>query len=185
MKGRKRIESINSLQIDLSAVIDPKLGLGGFNFTQKISDFEIDWTNSFFEKAESCLNYEIDKKYFFLNISTTNREVELNIDLFTGKISSMICKKGYSGTLENGIGIGSNISKAFEIDKSLGFNMDTDWINRTPFDGLIIYVPKNLQMQCFNSASKGESLPDFKIETIELLDMEFAEKMYEDELFFE
>jgi len=105
--------------------------------------------------------------------------------LFTGKISSIKCKTGYSGTLGNGIGIGTNISKALEIDKSLGFNMDTDWIDRTPFDGLIIYVPKNLQMQCFDSASRGESLPNFKIETIELLDMEFAKKMYDDELFYE
>ncbi len=190
MKARNRIENtelIEFLKPNLLAEIDPDFGLGGFSFKQNIKDFEQIWTYSFFEKEiKNGLKFQLDEKYFYLNISTENNEVEIDIDLFNGKLCSITCGKGYKGKLDCGIGIGSSIIEAIKKDSSLGYNLDTDWIDRTPFDGLIIYVPYKLQMKCWDSASRGIELPDFKIEKIELMDLGFARKYFRDgELIFE
>ena len=190
MKARKRIENteiIEFLKPDLFAEIKPNFGLGGFNFNQNIKDYEQNWTYSFFEKEiKNGLNFKIDEKYFYLSINTENKEIQFDIDLFTGKLSSIICGNGYKGKLDNGIGIGSSIKDALKKDNSLGYNLDMDWIDRTPFDGLIIYVPQKLQMKCWECASRGIELPDFEIEQIELIDLDFAKKHYGDgELIFE
>ncbi|MEP3228007.1 MAG: hypothetical protein ABJN61_07935 [Flavobacteriaceae bacterium] len=190
MKGRKRIENTEFIEFfkpDLFAGIKPNFGLGGFNFNQNIKDFEQIWTFSYFEKEiKNNLNFKLDEKYFFLNVRTENREIEIDIDLFTGKLSSISCGKGYRGKLDNGIGIGSSIKEALKIDNRLGFNPDTDWIVRTPFDGLIIYVPHKLQMKYMDNVVSGTEIPDFRIERIELIDIEYAKKFYGDgELIFE
>jgi len=190
MKARKRIENtefIGFLKPNLLAEIKPYFGLGGFSFNQNIKDFEQVWTYSYFEKEiKNRLTFKLDKKYFFLNITTENNEIGFDIDLFTGKLSSITCGKGYKGKLDNGIGIGSSIKDALKKDSRLGYNLDTDWIDRTPFDGLIIYVPHKLQMKCWDNTSRGIELPDFEIEQIELIDLDFAKKFYGDgELVFE
>ena len=189
MKARKRIENIETfkfLKPDLFAEIKPNFGLGGFNFNQSINDFEQNWTYSFFEKElKNGMSFKIDEKYFYLSVSTQNNEIQFDIDLFSGKLSSISCEKGYKGKLDNGIGIGSSINEALKMDSSLGYNLDTDWIDRTPFDGLIINVPQKIQMKCWDSTSRGIELPNFEIERIELIDLDFAKKIYEGELYFE
>jgi hypothetical protein len=190
MKARHRIEDTENSKLltpDLHAQIKPKFGLGGFNFNQNIKDFEQHWTSAFFgNNANNLMNFELDNEYFYLSVNSKHNEIQLDIDLFTGKLSSIRCGLGYKGTLQNGIGIGSSINDALKKDSRLGYNLDTDWIDRTPFDGLIIYVPKKLQMQCWDSASKGIELPNFEIEHMELIDLNFAKKIYKDgELIFE
>lgn len=191
MKARKRIENTETLEFlkpDLFAEIKPNFGLGGFNFNQNIKDFEQNWTYSYFEKEiKSGLNFKLDENYFYLNVKTKNNEIQLDIDLFNGKLSSIICGKGYKGKLDIGvgIGIGSSVKDALKKDNSLGYNLDTDWIDRTPFDGLVIHVPQKLQTKCWDFASRGIELPDFEIEQIELIDLDFAKKFYEGELYYE
>ena len=136
-------------------------------------------------KKKNRFNFQLDEKYFYLNITSENNIIEIDIDLFTGKLSSIICRKGYEGKLDNGIGIGTLIKEVINRDSSLGYNLDTNWVNRTPFDGLIIYVPQKLQIKCWDNTSKGIELPNFKIEQIELIDLGFAKKFYGDgELIF-
>ncbi|WCO03634.1 hypothetical protein [Psychroserpens ponticola] len=189
MKARKRIENIENIEFlkpDLLAEIKPNFGLGGFNFNQNIKDFEQNWTYSYFEKEiKNGLNFKLDENYFYLSINTKNNEIQFDIDLFSGKLSSIICGKGYKGKLDIGVGIGSSVKDALKKDNSLGYNLDTDWIDRTPFDGLIIHVPQKLQTKCWDCASRGIELPDFEIEQIELIDLDFAKEFFEGELYFE
>jgi hypothetical protein len=184
MRARKRIENnelIDFFNPNLQTEIKPDFGLGGFNFKQNIKDFEQLWTYSLFEKEiKNGLNFKLDTDNFYLIISTENKEIEVDIDLFTGKLSSIYCRKGYKGKLNNGIGIGSSIKDALKKDSSLGFNPDTDWIERMPFDGLIIHVPNEHKTKFMDNIVWGTETPDFKIEVIELIDMDVAKKFYED-----
>ena len=101
MKARKNININNSFKADLEAEINPTFGLGGFNFNQKIKDFEHILTAPIFNNNYKALNFELDGNYFYLSLWTKKKEIETEIDLFTGKITSITCRKGYKGKLNN------------------------------------------------------------------------------------
>ena len=171
---------------DLQAPIKPAEGLGGVSFSHTIQDFKRALLKS---SSENILlppfNYTFDKSYFFLTISSQNGDVEIEIDLSSGEIKSMLCQKGYTGTLENKVGIGTSIHEALKMDQPFGYNLDTDWFDRTPFDGLIIYPPPDVADQCMQAALSGKAFPDFNIETVEIIELNFAKEHLEDELIFE
>ena len=179
MKAIDKPKNNYSIKFDLTAPIRPLIGLGGILFTQTIKDFEEPLINKSFDtKSFEHFDYSVDSRYFSLNIQT--KEIEIEINLFTGKICSMICRQGYLGRLENNVGIGTSIRAILDTDKNFGFNLDTDWFDRTPFDGLIIYPPIALKDKCVDAAVNGTKFPDFDIEVIELIDLEFAREHFPD-----
>lgn len=179
MKARSRQEKNTTINFDLTAPIKPLVGLSGLSFAQTIKDFKSVLINkSLDDNSGDNFNYYLDSKYFYLTLTTTNYEVEVQIDLISGKIDSMTCSNGYVGKLDNGIGIGSSIKTALAKDATLYFNLDTDWFNRTPFDGLIIYAPNHVRDKCIDAAVYGSEFPDFNIETIELIDLDFAKEHF-------
>lgn len=111
-------------------------------------------------------------------------EFEVNIDLLTGKINSLVCNIGYKGKLLNDIGIGSKMSELLQADNTISFDLDHSFYARYPFDGLIIYAPNKISEKIFNAEVYNSSIPDFKIETIAILEMEFAEKLFEGTIFY-
>lgn len=187
MKAIRRFVNNPSIEFNLRAPIIPLVGLGGLLFTQTIKDFQGALTNKNFGNGSlDNFDYSVDDKYFSLTIGTKNNEIGIEINLFTGRINSMICRKGYLGKLENDSKIGTSIKALLARDKHFGFNLDTDWFDRTPFDGLIIYPPPTLKDKCVDAAVRGTEYPDFKIEMIELIDLEFAKEHFPDgELTFE
>ena len=181
MKSWKKPESESILEFDLAAPIKPPVGLGGFSFKQTLSDFQGALTNKTIDGSSGDnFNYIIDSHYFCLTISTKQEELKIELDLFTGKMISIACGKGYIGKLENDIGIGDSILEVLNKDKTLFFNLDTSWFNRTPFDGLILYPPNNMLDESIEAAVDGTAFPDFKIETIELIDMNFDRENFGD-----
>jgi hypothetical protein len=132
MKAISRPKNNHSIEFDLSAPIRPLVGLGGILFSQTIKDFQSPLTNkSFGNKSFDSFEYAVDSRYFSLKIET--KQIEIEINLFTGKIYSMICREGYLGRLENNVGIGTSINRILETEKNFGFNLDMDWFDRTPF----------------------------------------------------
>jgi len=180
MKAINRFENGSSIEFDLTAPIIPLVGLGGCFFAQTIKDFRRALTNKSFGDESGNFYYSLDEKYFFLTIGAKNKEIEIEIDLFTGKINSMICRKGYLGKLENEFGIGTSIKTILARDGNLSFNLDTDWFDRAPFDGLIIYVPPIFKDKCVDAAVMGTDYPDFDIEVIGLIDLDFAKEHFQD-----
>jgi hypothetical protein len=187
MKAISRHKNITIIEFDLTAPIKPTVGLGGLSFTQTIKDFQGLLTNKSFEKDSiDNFNYTLDSKYFYLTITTKNKEIQIEIELFSGNINSIACNSGYKGKLVNDIGIGTPIKEMLAKDDNFGFNLDTDWFDRTPFDGLIIYPPIHLLDKCIDAAVSGSDYPDFYIETIELIDLDFAKEHFpEGQLTFE
>ena len=181
MKARNRQEKNTTIGFDLTAPIKPLVGLGGLSFAQTLKDFEGALINKGLnDNSGDNFNYHLDSNYFYLTITTTNYEIEIQVDLISGKINSMTCTNGYIGKLDNGIGIGSSIKAALSKDETLYFNLDTDWFNRTPFDGLIIYAPNDIRDKCIDAAVYGTEFPDFNIQTIELIDLDFAKEHFSD-----
>jgi len=181
MKAIRRRENNTTIEFDLIAPIKPSDGLGGLSFAQTIKDFQGALTNKTFDNNSfDNFDYSLDDKYFSLTLATKNKEIEIEMDLFSGKINSMTCRKGYLGKLNNDIGIGTSIKTVIAKDDSFGFNLDTDWFDRTPFDGLIIYPPLDLKDRCVEAAVNGTDYPDFDIETIELIDLDFAKEHFPD-----
>ena len=181
MKAISKRESLTKIQFDLSAPINPLVGLGGVSFTNTIKDFqEMLTSKSFINDNADNLEFSIDSKYFYLTITTLNKELGIEINLFNGRINSMTCRKGYLGRLDEDFGIGTSIKEALEKDKTLGFNLDQDWFDRIPFDGLIIYPPSNLIDKCIDAAVSGTDFPNFNIETIELIELSFAKEHFPD-----
>lgn len=97
----------------------------------------------------------------------------------------MVCEKGYQGKLLNGFGIGSKISELIKAESNFGFDLDHSFFTRYPFDGLVIYPPAKLADKIYSATIDGKTIPDFKIETIEILSMDFAREHFKDTLFIE
>lgn len=153
--------------------------MGGILFTQTLKDFQDALKQKSIIQSSEDFDYLIDDQYFALTISAKNKELKFEIDIFSGKVMSMICYKGYIGKLDNDIGIGTSI-KALIKDERFGFNLDTDWFDRTPFDGLIVYPPLHLKDKCIEAALNGGDYPEFSIEKIELVDLDFAKEIFND-----
>lgn len=184
MKARINIENITGIkQFDISANITEK-GAGGITFKDSISDFESVVTANLFDNHKTQITQEFNSEYIYLTLKSEKGEFEIDIDLLTGKITSMTCNSGYNGKLLNELGIGSKMSELIKADNTIGFDLDHDFYVRYPFDGLIIYPPSDLASKIFNATIAEESIPDFIIETIEIVDMEFAEKLFKGTLFF-
>lgn len=176
MKGRRYKTLPGVTLFDLTADIIPGVGAGGVTFKNVIGDFEYILINP--KPNETNIVHQIDDKYFFMNFATKNGEFEIEVDLFTGKISSMSCAKGYRGKLTNGIGIGSSINDCIKSDLKIYFDLDHSFFVSHPFDGLVIYAPAKLVDSIWSAECDGKPIPDFRIETIEILDMDFAKEHF-------
>jgi hypothetical protein len=187
MKARRRIEKISGLtQFDITSDIIPEIGAGGVTFKNVLTDFEYVLTNKLLDRnIHKVIEHKLDNEYLYLTLKTHNNEFKIEIDIFTGKISSMVCEQGYQGKLLNGFGIGSEISELIKADNNFGFDLDHSFFTRSPFDGLIIYAPVELVDKIYNATVDGKTIPDFKIETIEILSMDFAKEHFNDTLFIE
>jgi hypothetical protein len=161
--------------------IDQAIGLGGVTFKNTIRDFESSWTLKFFDKEfPDSFEYSINDEYFYLTMNSKQKEMRIEIDLFSGKITSMSCSAGYLGKTNTNIGIGTSIKDAMMNDPKLSFNLDTNWFDRGIFDGLIIYPPADQVDNCVDAACSGTKFPNFKIDTIEILELSFAKKHFGD-----
>jgi hypothetical protein len=185
MKARRRIDEISGLtQFDITADIIPKFGAGGVTFKNVLNDFEYVLTKGILnKKIHKDIEHSVDNEYLYLTLKTKNNEFKIEIDIFTGKISSMVCEQGYQGKLLNGFGIGSNMSEVIKADSNIGFDLDHDFFTRCPFDGLVIYAPVKLIDKIFTATVDGKTIPDFKIETIEILSMDYAKEHFKGTLF--
>lgn len=185
MKGRRHIENISGLTtFDIAADIIPEVGAGGVTFKNVMSDFKYVLTRKLIDRnIKTAIDHQLDSDYFYLTLQTKGKEFEIEIDLFTGSISSMVCSEGYKGKLSGGFGIGSKMSEFIQADHNIGFDLDHSFFTRSPFDGLVIYAPRNLVDSIYSATIDGKTIPDFKIETIELLSMAFAKEHFKDTLF--
>lgn len=95
----------------------------------------------------------------------------------------MVCGQGYQGKLINGFGINSKMSELLKTDNNIGFDLDHSFFTRYPFDGLVIYAPIDLVDSIYSATVEGKTIPDFKIQTIEILSMDFAKEHFKDTLF--
>lgn len=171
---------------DLTADIIPELGAGGVTFKNVLTDFEYILTNKLLDKnTHTVIEHKLDNDYFYVTLQTNKSEFKIEIDIFTGKISSMVCRQGYQGKLLNGFGINSKISELLKADNNIGFDLVHSFFTRYPFDGLVIYAPINLVDSIYSATVDGKTIPDFNIETIEILDMDFAKEHFKDTLFIE
>ncbi|WP_369615034.1 hypothetical protein [Flavobacterium sp. CFS9] len=187
MKARKRIEKATGItQFDITGDIIPKVGAGGVTFVNILADFEYVLTNTLLDRnIHKVIDHTLDNEHLYLTLKTCNNEFKIEIDIFTGKICSMVCEQGYRGKLLNGFGIGSRISEIIKADSNFGFDLDHSFFVRSPFDGLVIYAPVELVDKIYNATIEGKVIPDFKIETIEILSMDFAKEYFNDTLFIE
>lgn len=186
MKARINIKNIAGIkEFDISSDIIPGQGAGGITFINSISDFESIVTANLFDNHKTKINQEIDSNNIYLTLKTENEEFKVDIDLLNGKITSMTCNSGYSGKLLKEFGIGSKMSDLIKADKTIGFDLDHEFYVRYPFDGLIIYTPSGLASKIFDATMSEKEIPDFKIETIQIVDLKFAEKLFNGTLFFE
>lgn len=186
MKARRNPEKILGLNtFDLITSIIPEVGAGGISFKNTIADFEDILTKKYFDtNYDTNIESKINIENFYLTLSTKGKEFEIEIDLFSGKINSMICRKGYVGKLINGFGIGAEMSEFIKADNYIGFDLDHSFFRRYPFDGLIIYSPIELVDSIYTADICGDKIPNFKIECIEILDIEFARKYFKETIFF-
>ncbi|MGB3524861.1 MAG: hypothetical protein WBB32_02715 [Flavobacteriales bacterium] len=185
MKARRHIENISGLTtFDLTADIIPEVGAGGVTFKNVLTDFEYLLTNKILDRnIHTVIEHKLDNDYFYLTLQTSDSQFKIEIDIFTGKISSMVCGQGYQGKLLNGLGIGSKMSEFTKADNNIGFDLDHSFFVRSPFDGLVIYAPVELVDRIYSATVDGKTIPDFKIETIEILSMDFAKEHFKDTLF--
>jgi len=185
MKARNNIENITGIEeFNLGADIIPEIGAGGISFKNTLKDFESVITASLFENHHTKIKHEIDGKYIFITLCSLKREFEVEIDLLTGKIVSMSCNKRYTGKLFKEFGIGDKMSDLMSVKPNIGFDLDHDIYVNYPFDGLMIYPPIQLRDKIMNAVVQGESVPDFIIESFEIIDMEFARKHFEGTLIY-
>lgn len=186
MKARINIDKIIGItEFDISTPILPKKGAGGITFENCISDFESVITANLFDNHKTKINQEFDNKNIYLTLKSENEEFKVDIDLLNGKITSMTCNSGYKGKLLKEFGIGSKMSDLLKSDKTIGFDLDHEFYVRYPFDGLIIYAPDGLASKIFDATIEEKEIPDFEIKTIEIVEMEFAKKLFNGTLFFE
>ncbi|MES2544738.1 MAG: hypothetical protein V4548_07625 [Bacteroidota bacterium] len=184
MKARINIKNITGIiQFDISANITGN-GAGGITFKDSISDFESVVTANLFDNHETKIDQEFDSKSIYLTLKSKEGEFEIHIDLLNGKITSMTCKKGYSGKLLDGLGIGSKMSDLIKTDATFRFDLDHEFYVREPFDGIIIYPPNGLASKIFDAVMNEKAIPDFQIEIVEIVEMKFAEKLFNGTLFF-
>ncbi|NMH24687.1 hypothetical protein [Flavobacterium solisilvae] len=186
MKARVNIENITGIQeFNLEADIIPRIGAANISFKNSISDFEPVITANFFDNHKTKIKHEIDSKNIYISLSSEKKEFEINIDLLSGKIVSMTCRKGYKGKLFKDYGIGNKMSELLNANKNIYFDLDHNFFVNYPFDGLIIYAPSyELAQEIFNATVEEKIIPDFIIEAIEIIDMEFAEKIYSGTLIY-
>lgn len=167
------------IPFDLNADIEPGVGLGGISFNNTISDFkEALMLKNHLKDYPDYFDYNINPRTFNLEISTKQKEITIEISLFTGRITSISCGKGYKGKLKNSLGIGSSILQMMATDKSFGFNLDHDLFNRTPFDGLILGPPNHIRDKFVDAACGHGEYPDFEIDKIILMEMSYAKQVY-------
>jgi hypothetical protein len=187
MKARRRIENQSGLiTFDLAADIIPEVGAGGVTFKNVLTDFEYILTNKLLNKnTNSAIEHKLDNDYFYVTLQTNKNEFKIEIDIFTGKISSMVCGQGYQGKLLNGFGINSKMSELLKTDNNISFDLDNSFFTRYPFDGLVIYAPIDLVDSIYSATVNGENIPDFKIQTIEILAIDFAKELFKDTLLIE
>lgn len=186
MKARINIEKINGItEFDIYSHIIPENGAGGITFGNIIADFISVVTANLFDNHKTKIKQEFDNNNIYLTLKSENEEFEVDIDLLNGKITSMTCNSGYKGKLLKEFGIGSKMSDLIKFDKTIGFDLDHDFYVRHPFDGLIIYPPLGLASKIFNATISKKEIPDFEIETIQIVEMEFAKKLFSGTLFFE
>jgi hypothetical protein len=97
MKARRHIENISGLTtFDLTAHIIPEVGAGGVTFKNVLTDFEYILTNKLLDKnTHTVIEHKLDNDYFYVTLQTNKSEFKIEIDIFTGKISSMVCGQGY------------------------------------------------------------------------------------------
>ena len=184
MKARRQIENISGLtNFDLTADIIPEIGAGGVTFKNVLADFEYLLTNNILDRNNhTVIEHKLDIDYFYLTLQTSDSQFKIEIDIFTGKISSMVCGQGYQGKLLNGLGIGSKMSEFIQADNNLGFHLDHSFFVKSPFDGLVIYAPVELVDRIYSATVDCKTIPDFKIETIEILSMDFAKEHFKETL---
>jgi hypothetical protein len=187
MKARRHIENQSGLRtFDLAADIIPEVGAGGVTFKNVLTDFEYILTNKHLDKnSHTVIEHKLDNDYFYVTLQTRESEFKIEIDIFTGKIGSMVCGQGYQGKLLNGFGINSKMSELLKTENNIGFNLDHSFFTRYPFDGLVIYAPIHLVDSIYSATVDGKTIPDFKIQTIEILAMDFAKEHFKDTLFIE
>ncbi|MBP6303373.1 MAG: hypothetical protein KBB37_10610 [Bacteroidia bacterium] len=187
MKARRYIENVSGLKaFDLTSDIIPEVGAGGVSFKNVLADFECILTKNLIERnSEASIEHLLDNDFFYMTIRTKGREFEIELDLFTGQISSMICREGYVGKLSGEFGIGSKMSEFIKADNNIGFDLDHSFFARSPFDGLVIYAPQKLVDSIYSATVDCKIIPDFKIETIEILSIDFAKEHFKDTLFIE
>lgn len=184
MKARINIENITGIkQFNILANITGE-GAGGITFKDSIYDFESIITANLFDNHKTKIVQEFDSKLIYLTLKSEKGEFEIHIDLLNGKIISMTCTHGYSGKLLNELGIGSRMSDLIKADKTIRFDLDHEFYVREPFDGIIIYAPNGLASKIFDAEISEKAVPDFQIDTIEIVEMEFAKKLFRGTLFF-
>lgn len=184
MKARNNIETITGIkEFDLDADIIPEVGAGGISFKNTLKDFESVITANLFENHSTKIKHEVDSKYIFITLSSQKKEFKTEIDLLTGKIVSMSCSKGYSGKIFKEFGVGDKMSDFIKANPNIGFDLDHDAYVNHPFDGLMIYPPIQLRDKIMNAVVQGKAVPDFIIDSYEIIDMEFARKNFEGTLF--
>jgi hypothetical protein len=186
MKARVNIKNITGIQeFNLEADIIPGNGAGNITFKNTVADFESVITANFFDNHKTKIKHQIDNKYIYITLSSEKKEFETDIDLLTGKIVSMTCRNGYRGKLFKDFGIGNKMSDLLKANKNIGFDLDNNFYVNYPFDGLIIYPPNyELAEKIFNATVEEKNIPDFIIDTIEIIDMEFAKKIYSGTLIY-
>lgn len=186
MKARINTENITGFkEFNLEAEIIPGNGAGNISFKNTIVDFKSVITANLFDNHKTKIKHIIDSKYIYINLSSERKEFEIDIDLLTGKIVSMMCRKGYKGKLLYNLGIGNKMSDLLKINKRMVFDLDHNFYVNYPFDGLIIYAPNyELAEEIFNATVENKIIPDFIIDTIEIIDMEFAKKHYKGTLIY-
>ena len=173
------------IAFDLAAPIIPGIGAAGITFEKVFADFEYTLAMHQFEVDDKT---RITCRYdnFTFIIEDLAGAFKLHIDAFSGKTTSMFCNKLYKGRFSNGYGIGSKMSALQAADNTWGFDLDHSIYVRYPFDGVIIYPPHHIVDAIYDANCGGDDpTPDFDIEAIEILEMNFARQRYADTLFYE
>lgn len=184
LKSKKRIgEQHGITNFDLSAHIVPLNGAGGVSFQNTLKDFEYLLTEKFFDsRIGQDLSIEVDNKNYVLTINVKDDALQIQFDIFSGKINYISCREGYKGSFNNTMWVGSKTKRNFFLENGIGFDLDLYWFSHYPFDGLIIYPPSELREDCWDAEASGKRYPEFTVKEITILDYDFAVKNFGTEL---
>lgn len=111
--------------IDISAPIEPGVGLGGLQLRMPAEVLDPivsqlpERTQGMAGWARVCRTYPLWEVRYLLG------PVSVGIDIRTGKIFRLVAETGYRGTLPNGIGVGMSVRVAVTMEPRLYYDEPT------------------------------------------------------------